>query len=119
MRNIRRDLRLNEEGDKQLPRCVTRARDVTGPVTRAPCAPGHVSCHALVSPSFPLFASFTRLSTASHPSKPTAVSLITFYSYSVSLDHRLRALRLLFPPLCDLIETEYETIDTTGIQAPP
>ena len=32
----------------RLPRYVTRARDVTGPVTRAPCAPGHVSCHALV-----------------------------------------------------------------------
>lgn len=48
MRNVRRVYaELREEWNRQLPRYVTRARDVTGPVTRAPCAPGHVSCHAL------------------------------------------------------------------------
>lgn len=48
MRNVRRVYtEPREEWNRQLPRYVTRARDVTGPVTRAPCAPGHVSCHAL------------------------------------------------------------------------
>lgn len=39
---------------RRLPRYATRARDVTGPVTRAPCAPDHVFCHALAAPSLPL-----------------------------------------------------------------
>lgn len=46
---------------RRLPRYATRARDVTGPVTRAPCAPDHVSCHALAAPSLP-FSFALRLS---------------------------------------------------------
>lgn len=34
---------------RRLPRYTTRAYDVTRPVTRAPCALGHVSCHALAA----------------------------------------------------------------------
>lgn len=42
--------------EARLPRYATRARDVTGPVTRAPCAPGHVSCHALAVLYSPLLS---------------------------------------------------------------
>lgn len=59
--NARWDAESNEERDKRLPRYVTRARDVTGPVTRAPCAPGHVFCHALALPLFPSSLSFSSL----------------------------------------------------------
>lgn len=49
---------------RRLPRYATRARDVTGLVTRAPCAPDHVSCHALVAPSLPLWSLCLPLLTA-------------------------------------------------------
>lgn len=39
---------------QELPRYATRARDVTRPVTRAPCALGHVSRHALAAAASPL-----------------------------------------------------------------
>lgn len=60
---VRREGEASKVGSaRRLPRYTTRAYDVTRPVTRAPCALGHVSCHALVAsplfliPPFPFVA---------------------------------------------------------------
>lgn len=86
VRNVRWDVQSNEERDKQLPRYVTRARDVTGPVTRAPCAPGHVSCHALAPSLFPPTAAAALFNDCIPSSTGlSTVSLVIFYCTLVLL----------------------------------
>lgn len=94
MRNVRRAAELREERNKQLPRYVTRARDVTGPVTRVPCAPGHVSCHALASSPLPPFHAMPphRLHPFLRDRQPSLFMPFIFLSFFSSVvDHGLRA----------------------------
>lgn len=101
VRNVRREGKhRGERRDEWLPRYVTRARDVTGPVTRAPCAPGHVSCHALASIPAP-FTSLRRaptcLLTDCIPLPPVSLHLLfcSLLFPSTVLDHSLRASNFL------------------------
>ena len=137
MRNAGQGAEWKEERDMRLPRYVTRARDVTGPVTRAPCAPGHVSCHALVPPfPFPCLPSLLSSTTASLPPRgyrPSLSSSPFYISRSLLLLLRSRSplrvvnssfflslsLSLRFGSRNEIHTCRRETADSTSIQARP